>query len=144
MGRTLLIALVAASFLVACGGSDDEPPPPPPPTEWVKIDSVTTTAASARIAGTAWVSKSWAGYRCVGLLCSNTDDFPGVKVTWFNETARTGGDATSSYGGGTNYLHLWSATVPLAPGTNVIFIHANDPSGRGTSVRTEVVAATPS
>jgi hypothetical protein len=139
MRRICWMGLLVSAALAGCGGSDDDAPPPPPPTEWVKIDSIYAQSTAVQMSGQAWVSKNWVGYRCVGFACRNTDDFPGVKVTWFNETARTGGDAVSVYGGGTSYIHRWSASIPLEPGRNVIFIHAYDPSGRGASITTEVI-----
>jgi hypothetical protein len=112
--------------------------------QWAQIDGVTfrsNIATNARIPwianvyGTAWVSHSWAGYRNDG---NGMNDDPGVVVTFVNQTTGDSGTATSYYGWKTNWVHSWSAQVPVVTGNNTIQIKAYDPSGKGGSLTKDI------
>jgi hypothetical protein len=139
--RLFVLFLFAAAIIIpgcGSGGSDDSPPVA---TEWVKIDSIATTASVATMSGTAWISQSWAAWHCSGIACffdTSTDNYPGVTVTCTNQTTGTTVTTTSFYGGGTNWVHQWRANVPLVSGKNVIVIAAFDPESKGGSLTLEI------
>ena len=139
--KKLLACLAVLCLLASCGGGGGSVPPAPSPV-WITVESVEfPSPTAARVSGTAWVSKSWVGLHCVGLGClfdQSTDNYPGVDVTWQNQTTGASGSATSYYGGGTDWEHKWTALVPLAPGANTVALSAFDPDGKGGST-TEVI-----
>lgn len=138
----LLVA--AALTLGACGDGDGSGGSAPPP-QWVTVESVTLSSpTSAFVSGTAWVSEPYVGLHCSGIGClldQSTNNDPGVVVSWVNRTTGGSGNATSYYGGGTQWRHQWSAQVPIAHGANTVTFSAFDPGGRGGSV-TQVINGT--
>lgn len=142
----LLQCLGVLVLLSSCGGGDggDAEWSAPAP-QWLTVDSVVLSSpTSARISGTAWISQSYVGLHCVGLAClfdQSTDNYPGVNVSWMNQTTGGSGSATSYYGGGTDWQHQWTAGVALAPGVNTVTFSAFDPGGTGGSI-TQVINGT--
>ncbi|WP_136526024.1 Ig-like domain-containing protein [Geomonas ferrireducens] len=137
--------LVLSSVLLAgCGGGGSSSSDVPPKEEWAQATSVSSSSTVASISGTAWISDSYYASHCVGLSCltdtTRTDDYPGVDVTYINQTTGASGTATSYYGPGTDWTHRWFAGVPVVPGTNNIVISAYDPGGKGTTIAVQVVA----
>ena len=105
---------------------------------WLKISSDATfvshndDGAYARVSGTAFTSSSYSALTCAGLcciFCSFDNSYPGVDVSWTNNTNNFYGTADSRYGTLTDWDHLWSATIPLSVGTNDIDFTAFDPAG---------------
>lgn len=149
--KKALCSLMAFSVLVVlitsgCGGGDTSSTTIPAPTssnQWVKVDSISTTETSTHLSGSAWVSDSWVALHCSGLAClydTSIDNYPGVDVTYSNLTTGASGTAASYYGGGTDWKHLWSATVPVIYGENAIQISVYDPDGKGGTITVTVVA----
>ena len=129
-----------ALLALGCGTSDSDSPPAPA-TEWVTVESTSVSGTSATLAGSAWVSHGYVALRCAGMACfpdTSTDNYPGVDVTCVNRTTGAAGSVTSFYGGGTDWVHRWRATVPVVPGMNTIRISAFDPGGTGGSVTIDV------
>ena len=119
---------------------------------WVDVDSSRVSLAAdgtpiAFVNGSAFVSRNYVGHRQSGLCllaCAFDDSDPGVKVSWENTTLATVGTANSRYGTLTEWWHLWSASIPLAAGSNTIRIRANDPAGNaGTTTLTLVYSPLP-
>ena len=97
---------------------------------WVTISGPDTTSGlTASVSGKAFISPTM--QRC----CSGDASDTGVTVSWSNETTGASGPAvqTPKYGYFffTPFLsgHRWSASVPLALGSNVITVTASDSSG---------------
>jgi hypothetical protein len=132
-------------FFAGCGGGSSEVPAPN--IEWVNVTSTSSSTIAASLAGTAWVSQSYYASHCAGIDClldtTRTNDYPGVDVTYVNLTTGVSGKATSYYGPGTNWIHQWSAGVPVISGTNTIQISAYDPGGKGGAVTVDVVPPLP-
>lgn len=130
-----------------CGGGGGASGTSAPNIEWVNVTSTSNSTTAASLSGTAWVSQSYYASHCVGAAClidtTRTDDYPGVDVTYINLTTGVSGKATSYYGPGTNWVHEWSAGVPVISGTNTIQLSAYDPSGKGGSVTVDVVPPPP-
>lgn len=107
---------------------------------WVTIDAPAATtpdSAFIRLTGTAFISPTW--YRC----CSGSADDTGVTISWSNPASGSSGIAYHAveicYFFFQPYLcnHTWSATVPLALGSNTITVTASDPgTNRGSSCLT--------
>jgi hypothetical protein len=139
------LIIFTALFVAGCGGGSSEAPAPN--IEWVNVTSTSSSTTAASLSGTAWVSQSYYASHCVGIACvidtTRTDDYPGVDVTYINLTTGVSGKATSYYGPGTNWIHEWSAGVPVISGTNTIQISAYDPSGKGGCVTVDVVPPPP-
>jgi len=80
--------------------------------------------------------------KCAGFSCltdtTRTDDYPGVDITVENKTTGTSVSGYSRYGPGTDYTHLWSATVAVQPGRNMLRISAYDHGGKGTAIDYQV------
>lgn len=133
---------VCSLVLVSCGGGSggglDSVTP-----GWVTIDAssaASTVCNDSTLTGTAFISPTWWG--CCG---GTAEHLTGVTVTWHNETGGQSGTAyqhvnlIGSFGISALADHTWSATVPLAMGTNTIAITAQDPSGITATKRTTVV-----
>lgn len=139
--------VVLASLLISGCGGGSSGGADVPPREWAQVSSVSSSSTVAGISGTAWISDSYYASHCVGFSCltddTRTDDYPGVDVTYINQTTGASGNATSYYGPGTDWTHKWFAGVPVVPGTNNIVISAYDPGGKGTTVTVQVVAPQP-
>lgn len=138
-GRVVLLVACALGSL-GCGTSGSPGSPAAASCRsssgggWITIDAptelctYTADSASLSVGGTAFVSPSW-------WHCCPAD--PAVTVTWFNDAAAAGGDASSRVevsALGTVWTHRWSATVPLNRGTNAVTFTAVDPSGRTGTV----------
>lgn len=145
-----LVLVVAGGLLTiiasgSSGGGDDATTTTSSPAS-VSIESQSTFVdpsgdAYANLAGTAWVSNTWVAHKCVGLcclLCNFDDSYPGVDVTWHNQSNGATGAASSRYGTLTQWKHLWSATVPVVVGINLIKVTAADPSGTSASASISV------
>ncbi|HTP05725.1 MAG TPA: Ig-like domain-containing protein [Nitrospirota bacterium] len=109
---------------------------------WVTIDAPAATtpdSAFIRLTGTAFISPTW--YRC----CSGSADDTGVTISWSNSASGSSGIAYHAveicYFFFQPYLcnHTWSATVPLALGSNTITVTASDP---GTNSGSSCLTAT--
>ncbi len=140
--------LVLSSVLfIGCGGGGTSSSDVPPKEEWAQVTAVPSSSTVASISGTAWISDSYYGSHCVGFSCltdtTRTDDYPGVDVTYINQTTGASGTATSYYGPGTDWSHKWFAGVPVVPGSNNIVISAYDPGGKGVTIAVQVVAPQP-
>lgn len=139
------IAVFFTLFFAGCGGGSSETPSPG--IEWINVAPVASSSTAASLGGTAWVSQGYYASHCVGIGClidtSRTDDYPGVDITYVNLTTGVAGKATSFYGPGTDWVHQWSAGVPVTVGTNSIQISAYDPGGKGGSVTVDIVAPPP-
>mgnify|MGYP001373219676 CR=1 FL=1 len=139
--------LVLSSVLfIGCGGGGGSSDAPPK-EQWAQVASVSSSSTVAGISGTAWISDSYYASHCAGLACiidtTRTDDYPGVDVTYINQTTGASGRATSYYGPGTDWAHRWFAGVPVVPGSNTIVISAYDPGGKGGTTTVQVVAPPP-
>jgi hypothetical protein len=136
IASVLLQAVLTMAVLVACGGGDSGPPPPQNPA-WISLDTVegatpagaqayTTDAGSVSLAGTAFISPGW--WHCCSGMASDT----GVTVNWAN--AATASSANAFQRAVEDPLfgltqNQWSATIPLAMGSNAISVTASDPAG---------------
>lgn len=145
--RCLHGLVLASGILIAgCGGGSSSSDVAPK-EEWAQVSAVSSSSTVAGISGTAWISDSYYASHCVGLSClsdtTRTDDYPGVDVTYINQTTGVSGNATSYYGPGTGWTHKWFAGVPVVPGSNNIVISAYDPGGKGITVTVQVVAPKP-
>jgi len=143
-----------AALCGGCGGGGDGNGTTSAPAN---IGRVSVTSSSvflagdgtprASVSGSAFVSQTYVGHRQVGfclLFCSFDDSYPGVEISWENRTLALGGIARSRYGTLTNWAHLWSASIPLAAGSNTIVIRAQDRAGNmGTATLTIVYAPLP-
>ncbi len=141
-----LLVLSSVLFL-GCGGGGTSSSDVPPKEEWAQVTAVSSSSTVASISGTAWISDSYYGSHCVGFSCltdtTRTDDYPGVDVTYINQTTGASGSAKSYYGPGTDWAHKWFAGVPVVPGSNNIVISAYDPGGKGVTIAVQVVAPQP-
>jgi hypothetical protein len=141
------INLIALSpvLIAGCGGGSSDSPAAN--TDWIEVISNTSSTTAASLSGTAWVSQDYYASNCAGIGClldtTRTNDYPGVDVTYINLTTGVTGKATSYYGPGTNWIHQWSAGVPVISGTNTIQISAFDPGGKGGSFTVIVVPPPP-
>ncbi len=136
-----MVAALAFLAVAGCGGGGGGSPAPAPSDQWGKISGITVNNQThyVYISGTAWVSPSWVATHCYGFGClfdESYDNYPGVDVTYTNLTTGVSGNAASYYGGGTDWVHEWAASVPLALGVNVIQISAYDPGGKGGTIGT--------
>src|SRR5512143_2519372 len=141
----LLSALLVV--LAGCGGGGSTATPVVSSSGsagWVSVDPVSAPLTSPLVlGGTAWVSDHYVALHCAGLAClfdTSIDNYPGVDVTYVNLTTGETGNATSFYGGGTDWTHLWVATVSIVGGRNTIQVSAYDPSGAGASTTFDVYA----
>lgn len=138
-----LSALMAVITMCGCGGSSTSSPPDS--RVWVTVASASSSLSPTLwLNGTAWVSDEWYALHCAGIAClfdQSYDNYPGVNVTCVNLTTGAQGSVTSYYGGGTDWKHLWSATVPVISGLNSIQVSAYDPSGLGGSTTFTYYAA---
>lgn len=128
-------SLVVLLLLAACGGGDSGGGGPAPDPNrvgagWITISGPSTTdLATALVSGEAFVSPTW--WSC----CTGEASDTGVTVTWSNATTGTSGAAsqTPRYGWFFQYYLLsrqgWSASIPVALGSNVVTATATDPSG---------------
>jgi hypothetical protein len=104
---------------------------------WLSIESFSVILnnegeAYADINGTAFESPDYTAHKHGGIcfiLCSYDDSYPGVDVSWKNQTNSINGTATSRYGTKTNWDHIWHASIPLILGNNDIVITSSDPAG---------------
>jgi fibronectin type 3 domain-containing protein len=141
----MLVGSLALVTTAGCGGgsfSSTATAAPPANGAWVHVSSLSTTDVSTVIRGTAWISDNFVALHCSGMAClydTSVDNYPGVDVTYENMTTGYLGKATSYYGGGTDWEHLWKAQVPVVVGNNTIRISATDPGGRSASVTVSVV-----
>ncbi|WP_136516268.1 Ig-like domain-containing protein [Geomonas edaphica] len=142
-----LLVLSGVLLFIGCGGGGSSSSDVPPKKEWAQATSVSSSSTVASISGTAWISDSYYASHCVGFSCiiddTRTDDYPGVDVTYINQTTGASGTAKSYYGPGTDWAHKWFAGVPVVPGSNDIVISAYDPGGNGTTITIQVVAPQP-
>lgn len=140
--RHTALILACSVGLVSCGGdeSDSSSDNPDVGFGWVKISShrahtygdADDGGAYAHLEGTAFKSKSYSRFPCGGLccfFCRYDNAYPGVDVSWSNNTTSFNGTAESEYGNMTHWDHNWSAKIPLSPGSNDIAIRAFDPAG---------------
>jgi hypothetical protein len=147
ISRYSINLVVLTSILIfGCGGGGGSSNAPAPNIEWALVTSSSSSSTIASLEGTSWVSNNYYASHCVGLACfdpTRTNDYPGVDVTCVNLTTGVTGNAISYYGPGTNWVHKWSAGVPVVAGSNTIQISAYDPSGKGGSITVEVIPPTP-
>jgi len=154
LGRLAALGLLALALpLTGCGGGGgDGTTSAPANIGRMSVSSSQVSLASdgtpvAFLEGTAFVSAKYTAHKCVGvccLLCYYDDSYPGVDVSWENRTLAIGGIARSRYGTLTNWEHLWSASIPMAAGSNTIVVRAQDPAGNlGTATLTLVYAPLP-
>lgn len=149
--RYVALGLVVAGGLLSIlatssGDSDDDGGTAPVSPARVSIDSQFLFLDGSgdpfvHLEGTAWVSNGWVAHKCAGLccvLCQFDDSYPGVDVTWHNQSNGATGTATSRYGTLTVWEHLWSANVPVVAGINTITVTAADPSGTSASAFVDV------
>ncbi len=143
LGLPLLIILGVLSALGSGGGDSyvDEDPN----IGWVKISSsyirLVDGQPHANLSGSAFVNASYSAHKCAGLcclLCIYDDSYPGVDVSWLNQTTGVSGIATSRYGTATSWEHLWYASVPLVLGINQLQVTAADPAGNSASANISI------
>lgn len=132
-----VVAWTLALLLSACGGGSVEIYWGPSPSGWVTIDPTQSTVCdSATLSGEAFISPTY--WNC----CSGTaQQMTAVTVSWRNETTGASGLASQSVQVGSLvplYDHVWTATVPLALGSNRIAITATDVAGITATARTTV------
>ncbi|NVN98071.1 MAG: Ig-like domain-containing protein [Geobacteraceae bacterium] len=143
---SIILVTLTTMLIYGCGGSGSSPPPAPN-IEWAQVTSISTSTTTASLQGTSWVSNSYYASHCIGLACfidtTRTNDYPGVDVTYVNLTTGVTGHAISYYGPGTNWVHKWSADVPVVGGSNTIQISAYDPGGKGGTMTFEVIPPPP-
>lgn len=141
------LMVFSSVLFIGCGGGGSSSSDIPPKKEWAQVTAVSSSSTVAGISGTAWISDSYYASHCVGFSClsdtTRTDDYPGVDVTYINQTTGASGSAKSYYGPGTDWAHKWFAGVPVVPGSNNIVISAYDPGGKGGTVAVQVVAPQP-
>lgn len=139
--KLLGITWLLAAVLGGCGGGGDAPPPAPPSNNvgagWVTVtsptsDQRTTDQSSVRLSGGAFINQNCALTGCGDPI--NT----GVNVTWINSATGSTGSASQSFRVCfflAYYLcdNHWSASIPLAPGSNNIRITAADAHGNSGS-----------
>lgn len=142
-----LLVLSSVLFIGCGGGGSSGSSDAPPKEQWAQVTSVSSSSTTASVSGTAWISDTYYASQCVGLSCltdtTRTDDYPGVDITYINQTTGASGHATSYYGPGTDWAHRWFAGVPVIPGSNTIVISAYDPGGKGATTTVQVVAPPP-
>lgn len=108
---------------------------------WLTIDSSRMTLSAegevyASIDGRAFESPEHSAHKCYGLcclICYYDNSYPGVDVSWENQSNTYHGTATSRYGTATDWNHFWHASIPLIVGSNNIVITASDPEGNYAS-----------
>ena len=133
----LFLAQIVFVIEGCSGGGEEGGPAPPANIAWIIVDSSNVAEANggtstASVRGSAFVSSSYVGHRCVGfccLLCLYDNSYPGVDVSWENRTLGAGGIAGSRYGTLTDWEHFWFASIPVTTGSNTILIHARDRAG---------------
>ncbi|MFC4346009.1 hypothetical protein [Cupriavidus numazuensis] len=139
------ILLVASCGGGGGGGDGGDIISRPPPTGWVTIDSPDTTSTicnEVSLTGAAFISPTFFGC-CNG----SAEEITGVTVTWRNETNGQAGKAiqTVSVSGLTGpFNHRWTATVPVAMGTNTIIVSASDPAGINGTASVDISKTGPS
>jgi hypothetical protein len=121
--------LLLAACLSGCGGESDSLQNDNVGAGWIRISSAQSDSQNAYLSGTAFISPGW--FVC----CTGSASDTGVDVSWSNSTTGASGSATQklSYGCFLSTCwpdsHTWSANIPLATGTNLIFVVASDPAG---------------
>ena len=150
MNNTLVICSLIFMFLLAgCGPSsrsngDDQDYS----IAWLTVNASPVNAdegdtTHVSLHGKAFVSPGYVMHHCSGLACwfgSYDDSYPGVNVTWRNQTTGESGSASSRYGSSTSFDHLWSADVSITPDDNQLVITASDPAGNMASESITVVS----
>lgn len=137
----LLVSCVC--ILTSCGGSSGSSSSSYEDSNigWLTIDSsiVILNAegeAYAYINGKAFESPEYSAHKCAGiccLICYYDDSYPGVDVSWENQSNSISETATIRYGTATNWDHIWHASIPVILGSNNIVITASDPAGNYAS-----------
>ena len=140
------IGSLLAALLSGCGGGGgDSAPPPAPPSGNVGAGRVSITSPTANqtttentsivVSGEAFISPSCGTFGCAGSQM-DAKMVTGVDVTWTNSTTGTIGSTSQAIvicplGFSNSYLcgHNWSASIPLALGSNNIRIRASDAFG---------------
>lgn len=142
--RSLLLPFSVA-LLLSCGGAGDVTDPLPVSPAWVTIDppaSQTTVCNEVQLTGDAFISPTlW--HCCGGTAAGMT----AVTVTWRNETTGDAGSAIQSVQTGLVvplFDHEWTATVPLAPGSNALTVTATDTAGQSAKARIAIDKTGPS
>ena len=131
----LLIGCLLAALASGCGGGGGGDAggvndPNRVGAGWITISGPATTELTvAVVGGTAFVSPThWA-------CCTGNASDTGVTITWSNDTSGFSGaaDQIPKYGWLFQFFLLghqdWSASIPLAPGSNIISVTATDPDG---------------
>jgi hypothetical protein len=140
--KNTLFFLLLLFGLTTCAGGGSSDTSPTASIKWVTVDSVSIYLTSAVLSGTAWISDNYVNLNCVGIGCffdQHTNDYPGVNLSFNNLTTGSTGTVTSTYGGGTMWVHRWKATVPITLGKNTVQILAYDPSGAGGFITVDVI-----
>jgi len=132
-----VVVWALALVLGGCGGGSVELYWGPSSSGWITLDPVQSTVCdSSTLSGEAFISPTY--WHC----CSGTaQEMTAVTVSWRNESTGVSGLASQSVKVGTLmplYDHTWTATVPLALGSNHIAITATDVAGITATARTTV------
>lgn len=137
-----LVVVILLGFLTTVGsGGGDDYVEDEPNIGWIEISYYyiqvdDTGVTHAHLSGSAFVNSAYTAHNCSGLcclLCIYDDSYPGVDVSWLNQTTGITGMAASRYGTATDWVHYWYADVPLVLGTNIIDVYASDPAGNYAS-----------